>query len=255
MTAEEVRGWKEDRPILALTAYDYPLARMLDESGADILHVGDTLGMVVLGYPDTTHVTMGEMLHHTRAVARARVRALVTADLPIHAYDTVGDAVKNARALVDAGADAVKMEGGEEILRQVEAVVASGVPVQGHIGLLPQKIKEEGAYRKKGRTEAEVSMLGRDAKLLEEVGVFSVVIEAVVAEVAAEITQLLRVPTIGIASGFGTTGQIRVTHDLLGMYPWFAPPFVKPFVRMQEIVEGAVESFRREVSQERSRSC
>ncbi|MDR1191349.1 MAG: 3-methyl-2-oxobutanoate hydroxymethyltransferase [Verrucomicrobiales bacterium] len=249
VTWERIRDWRGPEPLLALTAYDYPTARLLDEAGADILHVGDSLGMTVLGYADTTAVTLGDMAHHTRAVARARRRALVTADLPCRTYESPSAAVDNARVLLDAGADGVKLEGGEEILPQIRAVLAAGIPVLGHLGLLPQHIREEGGvYRKKGRTDAEVTRLLRDAALLQEAGVFAIVLEAVVGEVAAAVTKSLTVPTIGIASGAGMTGQIRVIHDVLGLTPWLAFPHVKPQVNLAAEIKTAVQKLRREIS-------
>jgi 3-methyl-2-oxobutanoate hydroxymethyltransferase len=227
ITVERVRGWPEGRRLLALTAYDYPLARHLDEAGIDILHVGDSLGMVVLGMEDTTGVTLDDMVRATAAVARGRQRALVTADLPIGTYQTEGDAVAASRALVAAGAEAVKMEGGGEIIGPIRAVLAAGMAVQGHLGMLPQHVKEEGGYKKKGKTAAEAERLLGDAKLLEEAGVFSIVLEAVVPAVAERVTRALKIPTLGIASGTGTRGQIRVTHDVLGLTPWYDFPFAE----------------------------
>jgi 3-methyl-2-oxobutanoate hydroxymethyltransferase len=198
----------------------------------------------VLGYPDTTEVTMADMIRHTGAVARAKPRALITSDLPIASYRTADEAVANAKALREAGADAVKMEGGVAILEQVKAVLAAGIPVQGHIGLLPQKIREEKVYRKKGRTEVEIEGIEEDARVLEEAGVFSIVIEAVVPEVAEQITKKLKVPTVGIASGEKTSGQIRVVHDILGLCPWDVPRYLTPHVQLGAEVVSAVKSFK-----------
>ncbi|MDR1145253.1 MAG: 3-methyl-2-oxobutanoate hydroxymethyltransferase [Verrucomicrobiales bacterium] len=248
VTWEQIRQWRGAEPILALTAYDYPLARHLDEAGVDILHVGDSLGMVVLGYQDTTAVTLDDMIHHTRAVARARRRALLTADLPYRTYTTPAAAVASAGRLIDAGADAVKLEGGEEILPQLRAVLAAGIPVLGHLGLLPQQVREAGGvYRKKGKTGGEIQRLKKDALLLQEAGVFAVVLEAVVSEVAATVTAALTIPTIGIASGRGMTGQIRVAHDVLGLTPWFAFPHIKPLANLSAEIRAAVERLRQEL--------
>lgn len=247
ISCRDIRDWQGPGVILAVTAYDYPMARHLDEAGVDILHVGDSLGMVVLGYEDTTEVTMSDMLRHTAAVARARRHALITADLPIRSYETPEAAVKNARALIQAGADAVKMEGGGEILPQIRAVLESGMEVQGHLGMLPQHVREEGGYRKKGRIEAEAARLHEDARALESAGVFSIVLEAVVAGVAESVTQALKIPTIGIASGHKTRGQIHVLHDLLGLTPWFDFPHVRPQVRLAESVCQAVRALRTEL--------
>ena len=229
--------------VTALTAYDYPTARLLDESGIDIILVGDSLGMVVLGYQDTTQVTLAEMVHHTRAVARAVKRALLVADLPIHTYDDPAQAVTSARALVEAGAQAVKLEGGVTHARQIEAIIAGGIPVMGHIGMLPQSVREEGGYKVKGRTQAEAEALLCDAKAVEEAGVFAVVLEIVSPETARQITDALQIPTIGIGSGSHCDGQILVTHDLIGLFPWFTPKFVSPEARVADEIRKAVQVF------------
>src|SRR6266478_6462879 len=170
---------KRGERVTALTAYDYPTARLLDESGIDMILVGDSLGMVVLGYDDTTQVTLQEMLHHTRAAARGVKRALLIGDLPIHTYDTPAQAVASACALIEAGAQAVKLEGGASHIPQIEAIVAEGIPVMGHIGMLPQSVREEGGYKVKGRTQAEIELLIQDAHAVEKAGAFSVVLEIV----------------------------------------------------------------------------
>lgn len=229
--------------IAALTAYDYPTARLLDESGIDIILVGDSLGMVVLGYDDTTRVTLAEMVHHTGAVARGVKRALVVADLPIHTYDTPSHAVETARALVAAGARAVKLEGGLSHVAQVEAIIADGIPVMGHIGMLPQSVQEEGGYKVKGRTQAEARALLADAHALEAVGVFAVVLEIVSPEATRQITAELKIPTIGIGSGQYCDGQILVTHDLIGLFPWFTPKFVSPQARVADEIRRAAQAF------------
>ena len=234
--AMKARGEK----IAALTAYDYPLARLLDEAGVPLLLVGDSVGMVVLGYPDTTHVTMAEMEHHVRAAARAQTRALLGGDLPYHSYETVADAVANAQRLVAAGAGYVKAEGGREILSQVQAIIAAGIPFCGHLGMLPQHVLEEGGYKIKGRQEAEHQKLLDDAKALAEAGAFAIVLELVTPPVAREITQAIAVPTIGIGSGPDCDGQILVTYDLVGMFPWFTPRFVKPTVHCGAEIKTAV---------------
>jgi 3-methyl-2-oxobutanoate hydroxymethyltransferase len=244
-TPDHVRGWKGRHPRpLSVTTYDYAFARLLDEAGVDILHVGDTLGMMVLGHPDTTEVTMDDMAHHTRAVARANPRALITADLPIHSYDTPKDAIANGRRLIEAGADAVKVEGCSEIEEQVLLMRAEGIPIQGHLGMLPQHVKEEGGYKRKGKTAAERDRLVREAQWLEGAGCFSLVLECVVAEVADEITRSVSIPTFGIASGTGCDGEIRVAHDLFGMFPWFVPPFVVPVLDVATGVKEGITRFR-----------
>jgi len=240
LLAMKARGEK----IASLTAYDYPMAKLLDEAGVHFIHVGDTLGMVVLGYPDTTLVTMEEMEHHVRAVARAKPRALVCADLPFRSYDTVETAVANTKRLVAAGAEAVKAEGGQAILGQVRAIVAAGIPYCGHLGMLPQHVREEGGYRIKGRTEAEHAALLADVSALEAAGAFAVVLEIVTPAIAREMTGRVSIPTIGIGSGPDCDGQILVTHDLIGTFPWFTPKFVKPRLNAGELIRAAVSEWR-----------
>jgi 3-methyl-2-oxobutanoate hydroxymethyltransferase len=234
---------RQGERITALTAYDYPTARLLDESGIDLILVGDSLGMVVLGYEDTTQVTLAEMVHHTRAAARGVKRALLVGDLPIHTYNDPAQAVSSARALVEAGAQAVKLEGGASHVPQIEAIIAAGIPVMGHIGMLPQSVREEGGYKVKGRTQAEAEALMRDALAVEEAGVFSVVLEIVSPETARQISHALEIPTIGIGSGSQCNGQILVTHDLIGLFPWFTPKFVSPEARVAEEIRRAVQVF------------
>jgi 3-methyl-2-oxobutanoate hydroxymethyltransferase len=229
ITVAEIRALKaRGEKIAALTAYDYPMAKLLDECGVPLLLVGDSLGMVVLGYPDTTHVTMAEMAHHTRAAARARPRALLGADLPFKSYATPESAVANARELAAAGAEFVKAEGGREILPQVQAILAAGIPFCGHLGMLPQHVLEEGGYHIKGKGDMEHQAMLADAQALADAGAFAIVLELVTPPVAAEISAEIAVPTIGIGSGPDCDGQILVTHDLTGNFPWFTPRFVKP---------------------------
>jgi 3-methyl-2-oxobutanoate hydroxymethyltransferase len=233
--------------IPALTAYDYPTARLLDEAGIPVILVGDSLGMVVLGYPDTTQVTLAEMRHHVAAVARAKTRALVVGDLSYHTYDTPEAAVASARVLIEAGAEAVKLEGGVEVVPEIAALRHAGIAVMGHIGMLPQSVKEEGGYKIKGRSEAERKRLLADALAVQEAGAFAVVMELVEAELAREITSRLRIPTIGIGSGKGCDGQILVTHDLIGMFPWFRPKFAVAKADVASAIRGAAEAFIRDV--------
>ncbi len=238
--AMKARGEK----IAALTAYDYPMAKLLDEAGVPLLLVGDSLGMVVLGYPDTTHVTMAEMEHHVRAAARAKPNALLGGDLPYHSYETVATAVADAKRLVAAGAEFVKAEGGREILPQVKAIIAAGIPFCGHLGMLPQHVLEEGGYHIKGKKEEEHQRLLEDAKLLADAGAFAIVLELVTPPVAKEISQSLTIPTIGIGSGPDCDGQILVTHDLTGSFPWFTPRFVKPKVNCAGEIKSAVAAWK-----------
>ena len=229
--------------ITALTAYDYPTARLLDESGIDIILVGDSLGMVVLGYRDTTQVTFEEMLHHTRAAARGVKRALLVADLSVGTYETPEAATANARRLVDAGAQAVKLEGGASHTAQIAAIVGTGIPLMAHIGMLPQSVREEGGYKVKGRGAVEAERLLQDARAVEAAGAFSVVLEIVAADTARRITDAIGIPTIGIGSGENCDGQILVTHDLIGLYPWFTPKFVSPEVHVAEEIRRAARIF------------
>lgn len=245
VTPSDLRAMKaRGEKIPSLTAYDYPMARLLDECGVPLLLVGDSLGMVVLGYPDTTHVTMADMEHHVRAAARARPRALLAADLPYRAYETSADAVGNARRLVAAGAEAVKAEGGRSILEQVRAVVAAGIPFIGHLGMLPQHVLEEGGYHIKGKRDAERDALLADAQALADAGAFALVLELVTPPVAREITGSISIPTIGIGSGPDCDGQILVTHDLFGTFPWFTPKFVKRQLNSAEQMRAAVMEWK-----------
>lgn len=234
---------KSRQPLAVLTAYDYPTARLLDEAGVDLLLVGDSLGMVVLGLPDTTGVTMDMMLHHIAAVRRGVTRAPVIVDLPAHSYDTPEQALANARRLVEAGADAVKLEGGTVFIPQVRAIIEAGIPFIGHIGMLPQSVREEGGYKKKGKTPEQADRLIADAIALDEVGAIAMVLESIVPEVATEITRRVRASTIGIGAGTGTDGQVLVTHDLLGSFPWFRPPFAKARADLAAETRRAVSEY------------
>jgi 3-methyl-2-oxobutanoate hydroxymethyltransferase len=251
--AAALRQRKGGRPISALTAYDYPTARLLDESGVDVLLVGDSLGMVVLGMPDTTQVTLAQMLHHVAAVARARPRALVVGDLPIHTYDTPAAALASARELVAAGAEAVKLEGGVRQIDKVRAIIAAGIPVIGHLGMLPQRVIEEGGYRKKGRTPAQAEAILAGAHALMAAGVCAIVLESVVPETARAITAGIAVPIIGIGCGEGTCdGEIAVVTDLLGSFPWFVPPFARPAADLAAMTRQAAATYVARVTADRS---
>ncbi|HOX58453.1 MAG TPA: 3-methyl-2-oxobutanoate hydroxymethyltransferase [Candidatus Paceibacterota bacterium] len=248
VTAETIRSMKaRGERIAALTAYDFPMTRLLDEAGIPLILVGDSLGMVVLGYPDTTHVTMAEMEHHVRAAARAKPRALLVADMPYRSYETVADSVANAKRLAKAGAEAVKAEGGLEIQDQVRAIVASGIPFLGHLGMLPQHVLEEGGYRVKGKTEPEHQKLLADAQALARAGAFAVVLELITARVSAELTRQVPIPTIGIGAGPDCDGQILVTPDLLGMLPWYDLKHVKPRLNAAEQMRKVVKEWKRGV--------
>jgi len=227
--ATEFRNRKTDGGLVMLTAYDYPTARLLDEAGVDALLVGDSLGMVVLGFPDTTEVTLDHMLHHVAAVARAQPKAMVIGDMPIHSYETPEQALETARALVAAGAGAVKLEGGVRQEEKVRTITDAGIPVMGHLGMLPQRVREEGGYRRKGKTPEQANALLAGAQALVRAGVFAIVLESVVAEAAQCLTSKIPVPIIGIGcGGCPCDGEVAVIQDVLGAFPWFVPPFAKP---------------------------
>lgn len=235
-------------PVAALTAYDFPMARLLDEAGIPLILVGDSVGMVVLGYEDTTSVTMADMEHHIRAAARAKPRALLAADLPFRSYETPETALANARRLVAAGAEAVKAEGGRAILPQVRAIVGAGIPFLGHLGMLPQHVREEGGYYIKGKTDAEHAALLADAAALAEAGAFAIVLELVAPPVTREITQRIPIPTIGIGSGPDCDGQILVTQDLLGFLPWVSLKHVRTRMNAGEQIRAAAQAWREGLS-------
>jgi len=248
ITVETIRAMKSrGEKIAALTAYDFPVAKLLDEAGVPLILVGDSLGMVVLGYPDTTHVTMTDMEHHVRAVARARPNALFGADLPFKSYEMIESAVSNSKKLVAAGAEFVKAEGGKEILPQVRAIISAGIPFCGHLGMLPQHVLEEGGYHVKGKKENEHQALLADAKALADAGAFAIVLELVTPPVAKEISEKISVPTIGIGSGGNCDGQILVTPDLIGLFPWFTPRFVKPRANCAAEIKSAVVAWKSSV--------
>lgn len=243
VTPATIRGMKaRGKKIASLTAYDYPMTKLLDECGVPLILVGDSLGMVVLGYPDTTRVTMEDMEHHVRAAARARPRALLAADLPYRSYDTPPAAVANARRLIAAGAEAVKAEGA--LMDSIRAIVDAGIPFIGHIGMLPQSILEEGRYHIKGKTEAEGAALLDQALMIEKAGAFAVVLELVHAPVAKTVTEKLSIPTIGIGSGKACDGQILVVNDLIGAFPWFTPKFVQPKMNAAAQIKAAVAEWK-----------
>lgn len=235
---------KGKAPVSELTAYDYPTARLLDEAGVDMILVGDSLGMVMLGYPDTTHVTLAHMLHHGECVARAAKNAVVIVDMPIHTYNTPQQALETARAIMAIGADAVKLEGGASKEAHIRAIVEAGIPVQGHIGLLPQSIKEEGGYHLKGRSDEEAAAIMRDMEAVARAGAFSMVIECTRHSVAAAVTKASPVITIGIGAGHGTCdGEVQVYHDLVGAYPWFVPGFARPKANIAADISRAVKEY------------
>ena len=236
--------------IVCLTAYDYPTAKILDEGGVDLILVGDSLGMVVLGYANTVPVTMDEMIHHTRAVSRAAKRALVVGDMPYFSFHLSADeTIRNAsRFLKEAGARAVKVEGAsKKRLRLIEGLVEAEIPVMGHVGLTPQSIHHLGQFKVRGGAAKEADKLIRDATALEAAGVFAVVLECIPMEVARIITGRLAVPTIGIGAGPWCDGQILVFHDMAGCEHGYLPKFVKKYADLQNILTGAVNAYIRDV--------
>ncbi len=237
------------QPITMLTAYDYPTALAEDLAGVDVILVGDSLGMVVLGYPNTLPVTMDDMLHHCRAVARAARYALLIGDMPFLSYQvSVEEAVRNAgRFLQEGGMDAVKLEGGRERLEAVRAIVAAGIPVMGHLGLTPQSVHQLGGFRPQGRTAAAAKRLLEDALWLEEAGCFSLVLESVPARLAQFISKRLSIPTIGIGAGLGCDGQVLVTHDMLGLFERFTPRFVKKYANLHAEMQRAFRAYIEDV--------
>jgi 3-methyl-2-oxobutanoate hydroxymethyltransferase len=235
--------------ITMLTAYDASFAHLLDQAGVDILLVGDSLGMVVLGYDSTVPVTLAEMLHHARAVARGRNRSLLVGDMPFLTYQAgPAEAIANAgRFLKEADCDAVKMEGGVVIVDIVRAVVRAGIPVMGHIGLTPQTAGQLGGFRVQGRDAESAQKLLAAALALEEAGAFALVLECIPDQLAQEITARLTIPTIGIGAGPACDGQVLVTHDLLGMFEKFVPRFVKTYINLAPLMKEAVVSYIEEV--------
>jgi 3-methyl-2-oxobutanoate hydroxymethyltransferase len=243
LRAMKQRGEK----ITALTAYDFFTAKIMDEVGVHLILVGDSVGMAVLGYENTLPVTMEEMIHHTKAVARAKPNALLVTDMPFMSYASVRTALENAGRLIQAGAEAVKVEGGESVVEQVRALVASGIPVLGHIGLLPQSILETGGYKIQGRTPQSADRVLCDAEALEKAGVFAMVIEGTVATVAEQVTKSVTVPTIGIGAGTHCDGQILVSNDMLGLFTWFTPKHVKRYANLAEEMRKAFAAYKHDV--------
>jgi 3-methyl-2-oxobutanoate hydroxymethyltransferase len=246
VTTLTLRQKKErSEPISMLTAYDYPTALVMDQAGMDCILVGDSLGMVVLGYENTLPVTMEDMLHHCRAVARGARSALLVGDMPFMSYQaSVEEAVRNAgRFLQDSGMDAVKLEGGHERVDAIKAIVAAGIPVMGHLGLTPQSVHQLGGFRPQGKTALTAKRLLEDAFLLEEAGCFAIVLESVPARLAELISKKLAIPTIGIGAGAGCDGQVLVTHDLLGLFERFTPKFVKKYADLHGEMQRAFSKY------------
>lgn len=239
---------KEKRKISVMTSYDYTLASLCDKSGIDILLVGDSAGMVMLGYENTIPVTMDQMCLFTEAVSNARKNALLVSDLPFMSYQTsIEDAISNSGKLIKAGADAVKLEGGSVMAETINAIVEIGIPVMGHIGLQPQTTVLSQGYKVQGKTMETAMKLIEDAKELEEAGVFSIVIEMVSHEVAEIISQTVNVPIIGIGSGKGCDGQVLVVQDVLGMYDKIKPKFAKRYMNLSEDIVKSLENYKKDV--------
>lgn len=253
MTVPEVRSMKErGEKIVCLTAYDYCFARILDQSGVDLLLVGDSLGSVVQGHDSTLPVTVDDIIYHTRAVIRGRKRALVVSDMPFMTFQLgVDEAKRNAGRLIqEGGAESVKLEGGVTQAATIEALVKMGVPVMGHVGLTPQSVHQFGGYRIQGRGEADARNILDDALAVEQSGAFAVVLEGIPVQLAREITRRVSIPTIGIGAGMHCDGQILVVHDMLGLFDDFTPKFVKRYANLKETIGGAVQSYMEEVRTE-----
>jgi 3-methyl-2-oxobutanoate hydroxymethyltransferase len=250
MTVPGIKAMKGGgEKITMLTAYDTPMARILDEAGVDILLVGDSVGSVVAGYPNTLPVTVDEMIYHTRAVAKGVTRALVVIDMPFMSYQiSIEDAKRNAgRMIKESGAEAVKLEGGANMKEVIKAIASIDIPVMGHIGLTPQSIHQMGGHKVQGKAEEQKRKIMEDALAVEEAGAFSVVMECIPTELAQEITERLTIPTIGIGAGIHCDGQVLVIHDVLGLLGDFRPKFVKRYVDLRQIISQAVGNYMDEV--------
>lgn len=253
VTAPMIRAMKGRSRIGMLTAYDYPSAKVADAAGADIILVGDSLAMVVLGYPDTLSVTVDDMLHHTRAVVRGTKSALIVGDMPYLSYHvSIEESVRNAGRFMQAGAHAVKVEGAKPSrLRTIEAILDAEVPVMGHIGLTPQSVNAMGGFKLQGKSAEDARRLIDEAAALERIGCFSLVLEGVPAELAAIITEQITIPTIGIGAGPSCDGQVLVFHDVLGMYDGHTPKFVRQYAHIAEDMQTALEAFLSDVREGR----
>ena len=252
VTTATIRQMKaEGKPITMLTAYDYSMAKLVDDAGIDMILVGDSLGNVILGYDSTLPVTMDEMIHHVKAVCRGVGRAMVVADLPFMSYQvSVKDALRNSgRFLKETSARAVKLEGGQEVADAVRSIVNAGIPVVGHLGLTPQSVHQMGGYKVQGKDESAAKKLLADARCLEEAGAFCLVLECVPAPLARLVTESLHIPTIGIGAGPYCDGQVLVIHDMLGLYPRSSPKFVKKYVNLHEHIATALKQYKEEVAE------
>jgi 3-methyl-2-oxobutanoate hydroxymethyltransferase len=251
LTVNYFRKKKQEKEvIICLTAYDAPTAALAEESGVELILVGDSMGNTILGYENTIPVTLEQSLHHCAAVCRATKNSFVVGDMPFMTHHiSIGDSLRNAaRYLQEAGADAVKIECGQETIPLINRLVSAGVPVMGHIGLLPQKVLTAGGYRIAGKTEAEADRLMADAVALEDAGIFSLVLEGVPAEVSARITESLRIPTIGIGAGIGCDGQIQVVTDILGLSRGFIPKHARRYANLHSEIKKAFKAYVKDVS-------
>jgi len=250
ITINQIKDMKRKAEKIAmLTAYDYPTAKIVDEAGIPLILVGDSLGMVVLGYESTIPVTMDEMLHHTKAVVRGTKQAMVIGDMPFMTYHiSVEDALRNAaRFIQEGGAQAVKLEGGVTVAEKVRRIVECGIPVMGHIGLTPQSVHQLGGFKVQGKTPEAAARLLEDAQALEDAGAFAIVLETVPSRLATLITQRIGIPTIGIGSGAGCDGQVQVISDILGSFTDFVPKHAKQYARLADIMSNAVTHYFEEV--------
>jgi 3-methyl-2-oxobutanoate hydroxymethyltransferase len=253
VTVSDIRGMKEKgEKIAMLTAYDYSTAKLMDEAGIPFILVGDSLGMVTLGYETTIPVTMDEMIHHTKAVVRGTKHALVVGDMPFMTYHvSVEDALRNAaRFIQEGGAQAVKLEGGETVADKVKRMVECGMPVLGHIGLTPQSVHQFGGFKVQGRTPEAAVRLLNDARALDEAGVFGIVLETVPAPLSKLITETVSVPTIGIGAGPHCDGQVQVVNDILGLFTDFVPKHAKQYAVLCDVIKGAVSDYMSEVQEQ-----
>ena len=250
VTISKIKAMKKrGKKIVMMTAYDYPTARLVEEAGVEMILVGDTLGMVVLGYDTTLPVTMEDMLHHVKAVCRGTEKSLVVADMPFMSYQSgPEEALKNAgRFLQEAGAQAIKLEGGEAVAETVRKIVGAGIPVMGHIGLTPQSVNQIGGWKVQGKNPQGAVRLMNDALALEQAGAFSVVLELVPTALSSLITERVLIPTVGIGAGAGCDGQVQVYHDLLGLYGDFVPKHTKQYAKLGEAVREAIAEYANDV--------
>jgi 3-methyl-2-oxobutanoate hydroxymethyltransferase len=249
MTVQDVINRKQvDRQkITALTAYDFPTARLVDQAGIDIALVGDSLGMVCLGYESTVSVTMEEMIHHTKAARRGVKRALLVVDMPFNSYCDAKTAVQNAKRLQAAGAEAVKLEGGLAMSEQVKALRNAKIEVMGHLGMTPQSIEQLGGYKVQGKAAKDADQIFEDARTLEKLGVFSMVLECVPASLAKRVSTAIQIPTIGIGAGLDADGQVLVFYDLLGIQSSVRPKFVRQYAKLEDEIARAVNEFKKDV--------